>query len=273
MAAERASVSSTLNYLAKQGPRPAYDLYVPTDKPEQTLPERDKRAVTIEDSRANAEALSLDIQGFAFLTQASAFSAFDDAAAIKQHYYPEVEALVKDATGAADVLVFDHNVRNETRAKAGDPAASRPVRFVHNDYTERSGPQRVKDLLPPDKAAERLRGRFAFINVWRPIAGPVLDMPLAVLDARSIEPGDFVATDLNYQNRSGEVYSVHYNPVHRWHYISRMQPNEVLLLKCFDSITDGAAQYTAHSAFADPTAPDGAPTRESIEARTIAFYE
>jgi hypothetical protein len=273
MAAEGASVSSTLNYLAKQGKRPAYDLYVPTDKSERVLPERDKRTVIIEDSRTDAAALSLDIQGFAFRTRASAFSAFDDATAIKQHYYPEVAALVADATGAADVLVFDHNVRNETKAKAGDPAASRPVRFVHNDYTERSGPQRVKELLPPEVAAQHLRGRFAFINVWRPIAGPVLDMPLAVLDARSIEPGDFVATDLNYENRSGEVYSVHYNPAHRWHYVSRMQPDEVLLLKCFDSIADGSAQYTAHSAFADPTAPDGAPTRESIEARTIAFYE
>jgi len=272
MAAQGTTVSSTLNYLAKQGQRPAYDLYVPTDKPEPTLPERDKHVVTIEDSRANADALSLDVQGFALCPHASAFSAFEDPSAIKQLYYPEVAALVKDATGAADVLVFDHNVRNETRAKAGDPAASRPVRFVHNDYTERSGPQRVQDLLPPDVAAERLRGRFAFINVWRPIVGPVLDMPLAVLDARSIEPGDFVATDLNYQDRSGEVYSVHYNPAHHWHYFSRMQPDEVLLLKCFDTIDDGSARYTAHSAFADPTAPDGAPTRESIETRTIAFF-
>ncbi len=272
MSGQAITVSSTLNYLAKQALRPAFDRHSDADSPEQTLPKRDKRTVTIEDSRANADALSLDIQGFAFRSVPCAFTDFDDQAAIKQHYYPEVAALTKDATGAAEVLVFDHNVRNATRAKAGDPAASRPVRFVHNDYTERSGPRRAEELLAPEEAARRLGGRFAFINVWRPVVGPVLDMPLAVLDARSIQPGDFVATDLHYQERAGEVYSVHYNPAHRWHYISRMQPDEVLLLKCFDTIADGSARFTAHSAFIDPTAPEDAPARHSIEARTIAFY-
>jgi len=82
---------------------------------------------------------------------------------------------------------------------------------------------------------------------------------------------DFVATDLKYRDRTGEVYSVAYNPEHRWFYFPQMRTDEALLLKCFDS--DACrTQFTAHSAFEDPTSPANAAPRESIEARTILFF-
>jgi hypothetical protein len=87
-----------------------------------------------------------------------------------------------------------------------------PVRYVHNDYTSWSGRRRVTDHLEPEHAAERLRGRHAVINVWRPIGGPVEEAPLAVCDARSIAPRDLIPTDLVYPDRVGEVYSMTYNP-------------------------------------------------------------
>ena len=50
-----------------------------------------------------------------------------------------------------------------------------------------------------------------------------------------------------------------------------MQADEALLLKCFDSARDHA-RFTAHTAFDDETSPPDAPTRESIEVRTFAFF-
>jgi hypothetical protein len=101
---------------------------------------------------------------------------------------------------------------------------------------------------------------------------PVLASPLAVCDARTLVPGDFVASDLRYRDRTGETYAVTYDPRHRWYYFPKMQRDEVLFLKCFDSATDGRARFTAHTAFDDPTSPPGAPPRQSIEARTVAFF-
>ena len=142
---------------------------------------------------------------------------------------------------------------------------------VHNDYTAKSGPQRVRDLLG-DEADELLKKRFAVINVWRPIRGPVVDAPLAVTDASSVADGDLVASDLIYPDRTGEIYYVKYNPDHKWFYVPAMRTDEVLLIKCYDSMKDGRARFSLHSAFDDPTSPAKAKPRQSIEVRTIAYF-
>jgi hypothetical protein len=111
------------------------------------------------------------------------------------------------------------------------------------------------------------------INLWRPIRGPLRDAPLAVCDAASVDSEDLVPSDLVYQNRTGETYGVNYNPAHRWFYVPEMQPDEALLLKCYDSATDGRARFASHTAFEDPTTPADAPPRESIEIRTLVFHE
>ena len=169
-------------------------------------------------------------------------------------------------------MVFDHNVRTSAEALREEKRVREPVRVVHNDYTVKSGPQRVRDLLPEAEAKERLQHRFAMINVWRSIRGPVRRMPLALIDARSIAQDDLVATDLVYEGRTGEVYQTAFNPDHRWYYFPEMARDEALLIKCYDSMEDGRARFTAHTAFDDPTTPPDAPPRESIEARTLVFF-
>jgi hypothetical protein len=230
-----------------------------------------KHMMTILNGRAVNERLTLDGQGFTLMRYPTATVNLYDEDEVRAVYYPEVERLVKEATGAARVLVFDHNVRCGPMAKEGLNGAREPVRFAHNDYTLKSGPQRVRDLMG-DEAEALLKNRFVFINVWRPIRGPVEEAPLAVCDAQSMRLADFVATDLKYRDRTGEVYSVAFNPEHRWFYFPRMQRDEALLLKCYDSSADGRARWTAHTAFDDPTSSSDAAPRESIEARTIAFF-
>jgi hypothetical protein len=197
---------------------------------------------------------------------------FYDRAEVETVYYPEVELLLKKATGAEKVVVFDHQVRNTELSRQGERNAREYVRMVHNDYTAKAGPRRVRDHLPAAEAEGRLRHRFAEINVWRPIRGPIESTPLAVCDARSIEPKDFVPTDFVYRDKVGEVYRFTYNAQHRWSYFPRLERNEVILLKCFDSKEDGRARFTAHSAFDDPASPPDAAPRESIEVRALVFW-
>jgi len=264
-------VEASLSYLDVTGEKPVTHMYKTENGTPQRTYQNVKHKMSILNGRAVNERLTLDEQGFALVHHPTATVNFYDEAEVRGIYYPEVERLVKQATGAARVLVFDHNVRCGPMAKEGLNGAREPVRFAHNDYTLKSGPQRVRDLMC-DEAEALLKNRFVFINVWRPIRGPVEEAPLAVCDAQSMRLADFVPTDLKYRDRTGEVYSVAFNPEHRWFYFPRMQRDEALLLKCYDSSVDGRARWTAHTAFDDPTSPPEAAPRESIEARTIAFF-
>jgi hypothetical protein len=228
--------------------------------------------VPVHDVRPIGETVSLDREGFALVRQQSSVRDFYDEDEVRNVYYPEAERLIKAATGADRVFVFDHTVRKRVQGAADrDGGLRQPVARVHVDHTEKSGLQRVRDLIP-DEAEELLKGRVQIINLWRPIRGPLLDSPLAVCDARTVKPDELVASDLVYPDRVGETYSVKYNPDHRWFYVPGMTVDEVLLLKCFDSKADGRARFAPHSAFSDPTTPSDAPPRESIELRTLVFH-
>lgn len=228
--------------------------------------------VRIRDLRPVADRFSLDREGFALVRHDTSVRDFRDDDEVRRVYYPEIQALLRDAAGAAEVVVFDHTLRVDDGTGDSGNGLRAPVRLVHNDYTEKSGPQRVRDLLPSDEAERWLAGRFAVINVWRPVRGPVETAPLALADATSMQPGDFVAADLVYPDRVGEIYDVAHDPRHRWYYVPRMERHEALLLKCYDSALDGTARFTAHTAFDDPTTPAGAAPRESIEIRTLVRF-
>ena len=160
--------------------------------------------MTIYDAHPVAEHLSLDDEGLAVVEHRSAVKDFYDDDELRRVYYPEAEHLVAQVTGAKRVLVFDHTVRRRVwggidRAP-GTPR--QPVTSVHNDYTVKSGPQRVRDLMG-EEAEELLRHRFEIVNVWRPIRGPLRDAPLTVCDATSIAFADFVPSDMIYRDRTG----------------------------------------------------------------------
>jgi hypothetical protein len=263
-------VEGVLNYLVDTGIRPvSYNYEPPPGVPQRTGTYAEHRVVIL-NGRRRPERFSLDREGFQLQSHETAVRDFYDPAEVERVYYPEIEALLKQATGVEKVLTFDHTLRvGPARQKKGQ---REPVRRVHNDYTVKSGPQRVRDLLPAAEAEERLRHRFAIVNVWRPIRGPVEEAPLAVCDARSIAPGDLIATDLLYPDRTGETYSIAYNPAHRWFYFPEMRREEVLFLKVYDSATDGRARFAAHTAFDDPTGPRLPVARESIETRSLVFF-
>jgi hypothetical protein len=228
--------------------------------------------VDVADARSLSEPPTLDGEGFALEPHRTSVADFYDPAAVEQVYYAEIAELLSGATGAAEVHVFDHTLRVEDEAKRRTHGTRLPVTFVHNDYTELSAPQRVRDVLARETAERLLAGRFAIVNVWRSFGASPERFPLAVADGRTIPQTDYIAVDLVYPDRTGEIYYATHSSGQRWFHFSRMQPNEALLFKCFDSARDGRTRYTAHTGFANPHAPTETPPRESIEVRALLSF-
>ena len=230
--------------------------------------------IEIRDARQLAEDLDLDRQGFALARYPTAVTDFYDDEQVRRVYYPEMQALIQTETGADKVVVFDHTIRVDDEEKQIRCKVRDPVKRVHNDFTVRSAPQRVRDLLPAAEAAARLKKRYASINVWRPIVSPVETKPLTICEYDSIFEKDLVAAERLYPDgRIGGIYMLAHNPSQRWYYFPDMRGDEVVLLKCFDSLTDGTARWTAHGSFDPPNVRADAVPRESIEVRTLLFYD
>ncbi|KAI1349962.1 methyltransferase [Xylaria sp. FL0043] len=257
-----------------------------------------------------------DVAGFGLQVWPSGEKAFVDDAAVRGAYYADTEAVLRAncdalASNAATdnkvrkVVIFDHTIRRR------DPSAPRgPVQQVHVDQTPAAAVARVKRHCAPEEVEDLLKRRFQLINVWRPISHLAADHPLAVIDWRSTEPGDFVPVELLYPKRAdsvmddddrgkeklpdatnvenstegyevrGETMGVAASDKHRFYYVKDMTPDEVLLLKCYDSWGEGEpggkkglAVRTPHTAFEDPATPADAKPRESIEVRALVFYE
>jgi hypothetical protein len=267
-----ATVEAVLNYLAPTAERPRSYAHEPPPNVPRTTVVNVGFKVPIRDARPIADAITLDRHGFKLVKHRCAVRDFYDDEEVKRVYYPEAERLLEAATGASKVFIFDHTTRRRVPGSEDQRNSTRqPVSRVHVDHTAKSGPQRVRDLLSGE-APHLLQGRVQIINVWRPIKGPLLDAPLAVCDASSVEPEDLIPSDLIYPNRIGEIYSVSYRPSHRWFYFREMRAKEALLLKCYDSKTDGRARFAPHTAFTDPETPADTPPRESIELRSLVFH-
>lgn len=266
-----ASVETKLMYLVNTGEKPVSHSNAPGATPVHHTGTYEDRPATIHNARLLRARPTLEREGFTLVNHETQVANFYDEEEIRSVYYPEMERLIKEASGAARVVIFDHTLRAENDATREEKQVREPVRRVHNDYTEWSGPQRVRDLLPAE-AESLLKRRFAVIQTWRPIRNPVVSAPVAIADARSLPIKDLVATERRYPDRVGEIYHITYNPEHRWYYFPNMQRSEALVFKTYDSAKDGRARWTAHAAFDDPTTPPGAPERESIEIRALAFF-
>ncbi|KIV90571.1 hypothetical protein PV10_07859 [Exophiala mesophila] len=266
-------VQTALNYYKDPGdgslPPPSY-----VGKPETYERPVAPLDVQIYDVRGEEDKYDLDSHGFRFVQHESVEKDFLDDDLIKQRYYPEVEQLIKDQTGASRVFIFDHTIRRVDKDQGRDPNKAvnlrGPVNRVHIDQSYSASKSRVPYHLP-DEADRLLQTRYQIINVWRPIK-QILKDPLAVADAHSVPDSDLVPVSLIYPNRKGETYTVRPNPEHKWYFLYGQRPDEVTFIKCFDSKLDGRARRIPHTAFSNPAHVDDY-NRESIEVRTLVFYE
>lgn len=245
----------------------AKDIHEPGDDPHE---------MAITNGWHRAKSFSVDKEGFSLHDFKADYDQWDDDEGVRAKFYPEVVEFLKKTTGAKRVLVFDHTIRTKANAakkltEQKNTSQRAPVMLVHCDYTSESGPLRVRQLLK-DEAEDLLSRRVAFFNVWKPIHRVVEERPLAMCDVTSAPQKDFFKLHLRYSDRNGENYVMRYNRDHKWWYFPKMTPEQVILLKTYESETDGRARFVGHSAFEDPTSLPDAPMRESVEIRTIAFF-
>ncbi|KAJ6555128.1 hypothetical protein DFH09DRAFT_1365821 [Mycena vulgaris] len=236
----------------------------------------DVHDVQIQNLRGNESAATLDTTGFQIYKHPAKHTSFTSDAEIEKEYYPESIQLIKRLTGANRVVLFDHTIRRRRPGEDDDaPGRRQPVSQTHIDQTNASAVARVHRHLPVEEVPELLKRRFQIINLWRPISYPAVDWPLALCDFRTVDPvNDILPIALVYPDHEGELFGVKYNINQKWTYFSGLAPDELILIKCSDSLQDGSvALYTPHTAFKDPATPEGTPPRESIELRALVFYD
>jgi len=263
-------MQADITYTRDTGEKLVNETFGPNNIRRRTSGTEERHRVEIANGR-EARGLALDANGFVLVEHRTAVRDFFDTEEPKRVYYPEVEALIRRVAGASRVLVFDHTLRSGSEDEREAKLVREPVLSAHNDYTEWSGPQRVRDLMGAE-AEELLERRFAIIQVWRAIADPIQSNPLAMADARSVAPEDLLVAERRYPGRVGQTYRLKYSPRHRWFYFPEMRRDEALVFKVYDSAKDGRARFTPHTSFDDPATPPGAPPRQSIEARALAFF-
>ncbi|MFT5181064.1 MAG: hypothetical protein ACI8S3_000942 [Alphaproteobacteria bacterium] len=269
---ETGFVEANLSYTVDTGVKPVNETMGPGDLSRRIVGSVEDHLMVIRDGRPLRDEFSADVTGFEFVDHKTAMTDFFDADQLKSVYYPEIEALIKARLGAARVVIFDHTLRSGDEATRTEKQIREPVKSVHNDYTEWSGPQRVRELMPAGEVEALLEKRFAIIQVWRPIRNPIQSNPLAICDARTLSTDNLIASERRYPDRVGETYRISFDPNQHWFYFPNMNRDEALVFKVFDSATDGRARFTPHTSFDDPTTPPGAPARESIEMRALVFF-
>jgi hypothetical protein len=238
---------------------------------QETNVETISHELEVTDLRDIEHLFSTDKNGFQIVKHPfPGYDLFNDNEKIRRDYYPQIEALVKEHTGASKIYLFDHTIRRRDPSVSVDHSSNRqPGLQVHIDQTPSAVTNRVRRHLG-DEADELLKGRVRLINVWRPLFDNLTDHPLGVADFQSTRPEDLVPSKLIFRNYLGETYKVRFSPEHRWYFLSNQNSDETIFIKCYDS-DKGRAQYTPHSAFIDPTSPKDARYRESIEVRALVF--
>jgi hypothetical protein len=266
------TIEASLNYYVDTGAKPISIVAGPGGIDTRLSGgEAEAHRMVLRNGRLHIDEFDIDRTGFVFVHHPTQVHDFYDDDEVRRVYYPEMEALIKRETGARRVVVFDHTLRTQDEAVRETKQIRDVVRRVHNDYTEFSAAKRVRDLMG-DEAEELLRHRFAIVQCWRPIRLPVESWPLAICDSQTLDPKNMVVTERRYQNRVGQTAAITFDPKHRWYWFPHMRRDEALVFKVFDSMTDGRARWTAHTAFEDPTSPPHPRFRESIEIRTLAFF-
>jgi hypothetical protein len=262
------AVRAEIEFLQAAKDRPYSYGYEPGDHEPPPTATFAAHLVAIRNARTNPRPLSLGEHGATLVEHHSRVQDFYDNEQLTAVYYPEAAAVIKAATGADRVVVFDHNVRRGPSLTLDRYGQGRPVLHAHTDFTETSAVRRLRDHLGSE-AVGLERHRVLQVNLWRPIVAPLRDFPLAICDASSIRRGQLAAVDLLYPDRRGEIYYLTYAPTQRWYYAPDMQVHEAWLIKNYDSATNSAARFAAHSAFNEPSL---AHPRESIEVRAFALF-
>lgn len=212
---------------------------------------------------------TLDRHGFTLASLKPDVQDFRDEAEVEKRYYPAIERLVEQASGAHRAFVWSHLIRTETPVDFNDGYA----RFVHCDYNMKRLKEMSEDVLVKHGVEPQANWTYAWFNTWQPFDNPAINNPLAFIDWQSLPEDDVIDYFYTGRNRDSLVAAPVYNPEHRWRYFPDMTPEEILVFKQMDGRRGGVSVYCPHTSFDVPDAPEGAPPRRSIEVRLLAVFE
>ncbi|MEM9148562.1 MAG: CmcJ/NvfI family oxidoreductase [Pseudomonadota bacterium] len=255
--------TGTVNYHVHKPERQAFHIDAGGVVGRLVSPELAPTKVPLHDERAGEAPVSFAADGVAFAHRPTSVDRFD-AEGWHAVYDRELAALLTEALGACEVVVFDHTVRID------DPASDRkPARNVHGDYSREGAEKRLVDLLGRERAAEWSQGHYAFINVWRPIGAPINSAPLGFVRPASVRPEDWILIDLIYPDRRGHIMGLVASAGHEWLYRSKMTPDEVAYFNIYDNRERPSIGHSAVDLVEDETVHS---IRKSIESRTLVRY-
>ncbi|KAG1753026.1 hypothetical protein EDB19DRAFT_1671151 [Suillus lakei] len=265
-------VQTTINFFKPTNDETPYNYVKTPEGIPSTNIGSDVQHVVVHDIRGKEDTVGLDKTGFQFVTYKSVEKDFVDEEVIKTKYYAEVEDILKKYAGAKRVAIFHHTIKWSlvdgvipAKGVRGPVVTTCPCR---PNLRRCPAIDRVYRYLSDD--AERLL-KVVFASSM-PIANPIANLPLAVADYRTINPEkDLVSARIITPDREATYITVRYNPTQRWYFLANQTPDEVTLIKCYDSDED-KARLSPHSAFnCDVTSLEDAPNRHSIEVGALVF--
>ncbi|KAK4201001.1 hypothetical protein QBC40DRAFT_278966 [Triangularia verruculosa] len=267
---------------SKQKP---YEVFLAAESFQNKIPRSnlvfEPRSVQVQDVRDRREEYTLDAHGFQFLRHKTTVQDFKDRSVVGDSYIPEMQQVLRQHLSKGEqgedirTVCFDFRLRESIHA---DEFAKRtinledgfdrllPATHPHIDQSTRGALLRVQRHMG-EETEELLKGRVRVINVWRPLVD-VKSWPLALCDARTVDPNDLVTCDIVRRRYVGETYFGKYNPEQKWHYLSGMTPEDVTLIKVYDSDQTVPAQRCLHASF---KLTESLTPRVSIELRMLAF--
>ena len=219
---------------------------------------------------------------------------FYDHEEVERVFYREIEALLLDFfPGATDALIYNHDVfnkdyegdRKEDQDNKNPGVNGGYAHLVHNDLNDNSGRVRCRELLTKNlrnfgrtqhyteaQADEKMSRRFMSINLAKPME-TVEQYPFVLCAWPSFADQPYITNYRIYDDRVGETTRFTHRPDHEWYWFPQQKSNEVSMLKCYDSITDGSvSRWSFHSAAIDPTAPADAKCRKNVVVRSFVFF-
>ncbi|PSN65222.1 hypothetical protein BS50DRAFT_527433 [Corynespora cassiicola Philippines] len=249
------------------------------------ISDENTRSMTIHDVRGKESQFELAKNGFQFIVLPDKERSTVDDATIVRDYYPELEELAKILTGATTAHVFNHVIRQHSlpsdKGKLDDKGRWQdiPSGHPHVDYcgvpSLMEGTKNEVRVPPHIRKLFDTSSRFAFLGAWRPLKTLKKD-PLAVADATTVPDSDYQLRARSFPSgiKSGNYVMSHADNEerHQWYYMSVMKPNEIVVFKGYDTNQDLPGWRCPHTAFVLP-GTESLPTRESIEARIICFWE
>ncbi|KAI1758616.1 hypothetical protein GGR53DRAFT_516489 [Hypoxylon sp. FL1150] len=228
--------------------------------------EKDSKEIVVANLRGQEGQFTFEKNGFAVLgfNSSMAYEDFANTANLENIYAQELGTCLLQYFQATSVRIFSILIRRrhpefpniETRRTT---QAVQPASRVHIDATPQALRELMSELETREGADRHEPRRFIYLNVWKPLRGPLYDWPLAFCDATTVNQQDLEQHDHIFPSKPNapsspgnivrENQTVYHNPSQRWYYLSGQMPSELLLFRQVDSENNNGMYQRSYCLF------------------------